>query len=95
MTVQRQSLVYFKAGNVYSAEHECMRYKMYKTTNEDKQVLTVCVWQGPWCFDKTDEEQKIYNSFEISDEGINTAIDWICNTFEEKFSAIEVPKSLF
>ncbi len=77
-----QSLTFFKANNVYTDEHEGMRYKVFTEKNEYNTVLKVSVWPCPWCFDKTEEEHKTYEEFELNDTGLQSAEKWICEQFE-------------
>jgi len=43
--------------------------------NEEK--LEAYLYPGPFCFDKTPDEQKLKAEFEFSDDGYAASIDWI------------------
>ena len=54
-----------------------MQYRVGKSGD----VLQACVYPGPYSFDYTPEEQKVYETFPFSEEGYEAAGDWL----EEKY----------
>ena len=66
----------------YSGCHNGMRYFM--TATEDKTEFTVTVYPEPWCFDKTPDEKKESKNFPISEEGMDAAIKWLQDKYDEK-----------
>ncbi len=84
MEIKTQSLTYFKANNVYTDEHKGMRFRLFASKNGDNNILKAAVWPCPWCYDKTDDEQKIFGEFELSESGIKSAEQWVCAQFESE-----------
>ncbi len=72
-----------------------MRYRIYKSTENDVDMLMVAIWKGPWCFSKTSDDLKQYNKFDLSDDGIDSAIKWIQHIYEEEYSKNDIPSSIF
>ncbi len=79
------SLVFFKAGNVFSNEHNGMRFRVCTEVNsDDNKFLGAYVWPCPWNFDKTEDDKKTHAEFELSDDGIKNAKAWFQAQFEEQ-----------
>lgn len=66
----------------FSGGHNGMRY--YFEIDESKETFTVTIFPEPWSFDKTPEENKEHASFPMSDEGMDSAIDWLYEMYEKK-----------
>lgn len=54
-----------------------MRFKLYKKEEGDKTELGCAIWPEPFNFLKTPEEEKEYETFEFSEEGIDDAVRWM------------------
>ena len=79
-------LDYYKR-NTYMGSYENLYYRVHKIeesqTGDDgeptdpvKKLEAIC-WQGPFIFDKTPDENKIYKTFEYSEEGLVAVVDWL------------------
>lgn len=66
----------------FSGSHGGMRY--YFQVDESKETFTVTVFPEPWSFDKTADENKEHTSFPMSDEGMDSAIEWLYEMYEKK-----------
>lgn len=66
----------------YSGCHNGMRYYMKAT--DDKTEFTVTVYPEPWCFEKTPDEMKESKTFPIDEKGMDSAIEWLFETYENK-----------
>lgn len=64
----------------FSGSHHGMRY--YLNSSEDG--LNVWIYPEPWCFEQTPTEDKICKHFSFDQEGLDSAIDWINETFKSK-----------
>ncbi len=66
----------------FSGGHNGMRY--FFRSDESKETFSVYVYPEPWSFDKTPEEEKSVQSFPMSEEGMDAAIDWLFQMYEEQ-----------
>lgn len=68
----------------FTGSYEGMRYLLEKKKNkEEVDVLNVCAWPEPLCFEKTDELLKHFMEFDFSEDGLNEAIEWLSKKQEE------------
>lgn len=63
-----------------SGSFQGMRFSFFKT--EDR--LTVTVYPEPFCLEATAEEKKTTRSFSFSDGGLDEAVAWLNELYEEK-----------
>ena len=68
-----ESFDYFKAGNRFAGSSGAFCFKIFPEKEEAR--LRVDTWQGPNCCEKTEEKEE--RSFELSDEGLRQAVEWI------------------
>ncbi|MBU3840803.1 MAG: hypothetical protein IAA25_07495 [Candidatus Ruminococcus intestinipullorum] len=66
----------------FSGNHGGMRY--YFCVDESKENFLVFVYPEPWCFEQTPEEEKESRSFPLNEEGMDLAIEWLFQKYEEK-----------
>lgn len=66
------SINFLKKEN-YTGSHTGTRY--YLTADDD--VIKVCIYPEPWCFEVTPEEQKTWKEFPLTPEGLKDAVAWI------------------
>ena len=59
-----------------------MRY--FFKADESKESFTVTVYPEPLSFEKTPDENKEHESFPMSDEGMDTAIEWLYSMYDKK-----------
>lgn len=71
------SLEFLKKADSYTGCNSGLRYRLKKTETESGTVLQAAAWPEPYNFISTPEEQKEYEEFEFSEEGIQNAIDWL------------------
>ncbi len=72
--------VKFLKRESYSGSHNGLRYT-FKTEDDG---ITVYAYPEPWGLDATSEEDIIKNNFAFSPEGVDEALDWLQNLYEEK-----------
>lgn len=63
----------------YSGSHHGMRYYL----NSSDDTLNAWVYPEPWCFEQTPEEDKVHHSFPFTQEGLDEAIAWINDSWEQ------------
>ena len=63
----------------FCGSHGNMRYMLCKA----EEQLQSSVYPEPYCWEATPEDQKESKLFELSDEGIRQAVDWINEKYEE------------
>lgn len=66
----------------FSGSHNGMRY--YFKINESKETFTSTVYPEPWSFEKTPDKDKESAAFPMSDEGMDSAIEWLYQMYEKK-----------
>ena len=87
---------FLKAGGVQSGDHKGMRYRMIRKKGgegEEDQLLA-WVWQEPFAFDATPDEEKTMKAFPFTEEGREAAIEWIRTQYEERKEKWESAPSL-
>lgn len=65
----------------FSGEHHGMRY--YFCADSDKTSFSVYIYPDPWTFEKTPDKDKQHASFPMSEEGMDSAINWLLKKYEE------------
>ena len=75
----------------FTGSYQGMRYRMEKSeiplaenSEEKKIVLKICIWPQPFCFDKTDEAKKTWETFEFSPEGLTQAVNWLNIKYQDE-----------
>lgn len=58
-----------------------MRYMLCMEEGKIKAI----VYPGPYCFEATPEEEKETEFFEASPEGLERAVDWLNQMYQEKY----------
>lgn len=66
----------------FSGCHGGMRY--YFQADDSKENFIVTIYPEPWALDKTPEEETTSQSFPLSDEGMDKAIDWLFERYESE-----------
>ena len=66
----------------YSGCHNGMRY--YMCANEDKTEFNVTIYPEPLCFEKTPDDKKETNSFPITEDGMDAAIKWLYEKYDDR-----------
>ena len=61
---------FFVYGGVYSGQHHGMRYIIRRAGGKPDYILSVSVWQGPYCY--------------FSEHGRIDAIEWIKKEYDER-----------
>lgn len=67
----------------FTGSFQGMRYLLEKKSGEDGDVLNVCAWPEPLCFEETDVLLKHFMEFEFSKEGLDEALKWLSDKQEE------------
>lgn len=78
----------FLALNFYKKEpftgsYRGMRYRIVKVEEEEQKFLQAACWPEPFNFASTPEEQKQYEKFPFSEEGLCRIADWLNERYEE------------
>ncbi len=62
-----------------------MRYRLERLEREEgAAALLAQIWEGPYCFDAVDKEQKKGEEFSFDEEGICRCIDWLNDCFQKE-----------
>lgn len=68
----------------FNGSFQGMRYRMAKAEMGEDTCLRVTVWPEPLGFDATPEEEKTWEDFPFTEEGIVSGVEWL-NGQHEKF----------
>lgn len=81
------SITYYEYGEAYYGSCGPVRFRVAREplvnvhfTPKDKRgecTLRAVVWQTPFSFARTPDEEKEYKDFAFTDEGLSRAADWI------------------
>ncbi len=69
-----------------SGSYRQMRYRIAKKVEEDKKILQVTVWPGPYNYDTTAEELKRCEEFEYSNAGLDAAVAYLNQIYTDAFA---------
>ncbi|MBR1478955.1 MAG: hypothetical protein IJ608_13510 [Lachnospiraceae bacterium] len=72
------SLGYLKKAE-FTGSDSGFRYRLKKVTRDEADALECAVWDEPYNFFVTPEEQKRYGYFEFNEDGIVDAVRFINN----------------
>lgn len=82
------SLPYLKKTS-FTGSYEGLRFRfaaakkeLKSQGGEEKQILELTAWEGPYGFDATPEEKKQHIEVDFSEEGIQKGIDWLNGLWE-------------
>lgn len=77
--IERKDLFHipFYKKESFKGSHKNMCYKISKETKENNDILLLYTWEGPFCFDKTDDNNKISKEFEFSEKGLDDICEWL------------------
>lgn len=70
--------------NPYTGSYKGIRFLFQKQEEEEKKFICVTVWPGPFNYASTPEEKKEVKVFDFDKEGLDAAIEWVDNQWEEK-----------
>lgn len=79
------SIPYLKK-TTFTGSHLGMNFMIRKQSSEDGDKIQAIVWPGPYIFSVTEDEKKTFQDFEFSREGLNEAIKWLNEYYENTFS---------
>lgn len=89
--IQRSDIlsIPFLKKSPFTGSFQGIRYRLEKlekegAEGEKKICLQAAVWEEPYSFAATPEEQKEYREFAFSEEGICEIVDWLNERWQEK-----------
>ena len=77
------SIPYMKKS-AFTGSYQGMRYRLKKENAEEADVLRVDIWEAPYAYDVTPEEQKENKEFPFSEEGICQAVEWLNDSWQQQ-----------
>ena len=69
-------LDYYKK-NTYMGSSKMLNYRVHKVEEEEEKYLETICWKGPFIFDKTPDDEKVFKKFEYSDKGLDDIVDYL------------------
>lgn len=66
----------------FSGSHRGMRY--FFCSDESKENFFVYIYPEPWSYENTPDEEKQSSSFPLTDEGMDDAINWLFDIYEQQ-----------
>lgn len=92
-------LTWYEHAQPYYGSHRGMRFRIARQPMEnvalvpaDKKgeaTFQVIIWQEPYCFEETPEEQKTTESFPFTEEGKEQLVAWLNEQYREQFDRWE------
>lgn len=82
--INMMPLSFYKAGGVFTGNAGSMRYMVKKETDHETERLVAHTWPGPFIYEATKDELKANESFDLSEEGINEASQWLKKEYIDK-----------
>ena len=67
----------------FTGSHKGMRFMLHQETVEEEKKLKVYIWSEPFGFEATPDEEKLFQLFEFSEEGLSQAIVWMNENYED------------
>lgn len=67
----------------YAGSYQGLRYMLHQETVEEEKKLQVYIWPEPFGFEATPAEVKQSALFDFSEEGMQQAIDWMNEHYQE------------
>ena len=77
------SIPYLKK-TTFCGSYQGMRFLFKLEKGEEKNTLAVICWPEPYSFDLTKDEAKTRQEFEFSEEGIQNAVDWLNEIWQQR-----------
>ena len=91
--------MHYEYGEAFFGSYKGMRYRLAREPLEnvkfvpvDKRgpaTLMATVWPEPYAYGKTDDSLKTSENFEVSQEGLESAVAWINQQYESRKSEWE------
>lgn len=60
-----------------------LRFRLYKETVEEQDVIRASYWRGTYCWEATEDEKKTSKDFPFTTEGIWEAVEWLNRIVEQ------------
>ena len=77
------SIPYFKKS-AFTGSCQGMRYRLEKAEVEENTVLRAYIWEGPYGFQISKEEERVKRDFPFSEEGICQAAEWLNECWQQE-----------
>lgn len=78
------SLPFLKKA-VFTGSHQGMNFMLKKVSENDEDKIQAIAWPGPFCFAATQDEKKMAYDTEYSPNGIQDAVRWLNEQYQEHF----------
>lgn len=77
--IKRQDVmpINFLKKEAFTGSDTGMRYRMERLQEEETALLLVTAWPEPYCFDATEEKDKISARFSFDESGIEAGVEWL------------------
>ena len=60
-----------------------LRFRLYKEKSGENDVIRAFYWMGIYCWEATEEKEKISKDFPFTTDGIWEAVDWLNRIAEQ------------
>lgn len=90
------NLMHYEYGEAFFGSYKGMRYRLareplenVKFTPPDKRgpaTLLATVWPEPYSYSRTDKALMTSEDFEVSQEGLEKAVEWFNKQYEERIA---------
>ncbi len=90
------NLMHYEYGEAYFGSHKGMRYRLARDPlknvkfdppeKRDPATLMATVWPEPYSYGATDKSLMVSEHFEVSQEGLEKAVEWINEQYDSRKS---------
>lgn len=67
----------FLKKTTFKGSYQGMRFWIQKKEEDGKTFIEVITWNGPFCYEKTSEEEKERKQFEFKEEELDAVVEWL------------------
>ncbi|MCI7794933.1 MAG: hypothetical protein MR528_01335 [Lachnospiraceae bacterium] len=79
----------FLKKTVFTGSCHEMNFMIKKVSEDDTDKTRAIAWPGPFCFEKTEDEKKVFSDFPFTHDGILEAVAWLNRHYEENYGKSE------
>lgn len=79
------SLEFYNYKGIFTGSLKGMRYRIEKSGEKEKPCFLVHIWDEPYNYDVTSEEEMEKSEFEFSDEGKENVVRWLNDVYRQKY----------
>lgn len=75
---------YYNLGDTYTGACGGMRYRIAMKKTDEGKLLEGVTFPEPYCFDKTADARKTFQTFEYSQAGVDACATWLAEQYASR-----------